>query len=341
VHTVRNNTSFSLLGISRVAPKTHCTTSIRRHAAGLSLLTLAILGLSPVRAQASLPVPVWNNYQQLSSIAAAPDGGFWVQLDLGQTGATVAHAAPDFDRVFEPGSIAAIPGRNGYWVVSPRGEIFARGDAPQLCEGKLANCSGFPSDPSLRDIIVGAVATPSGNGLWALKRDGQVFTAGDATFYGEVFDEYDLTVATGIVATPSGKGYYIVQEDGGVFSFGDALFYGSTGGNKPGGKHVNGIALSYDYNGAVNGYWLAAEDGGVFTFGEAPFWGNPGINPTKVTSIVSFPAHVPGQPPQRTRGYALVHDNGSVGVHVGVHYGTLPGPERPQPGPGTPPLPEA
>jgi hypothetical protein len=64
-----------------------------------------------------------------------------------------------------------------------------------------------------------------------------------------------------------------------------------------------------------NAYWLAAADGAVYTFGQAPFWGNAGTNPTEVTSIISFPAPVSGQPPQPTEGYALVHDNGNVGVH--------------------------
>jgi hypothetical protein len=119
----------------------------------------------------------------------------------------------------------------------------------------------------------------------------------------------------GIVATPSGKGYDIVKEDGGVFSFGDAVFYGSTGGKRPGGEDLTGIALSHDESGAVNGYWLTAEDGAVYTFGRAPFWGNAGINPTEVTGIISFPTPVAGRPVGRTRGYALVHINGNVGLH--------------------------
>jgi Helix-hairpin-helix containing domain len=89
----------------------------------------------------------------------------------------------------------------------------------------------------------------------------------------------DGSTATGIVATPTGLGYYIVMEDGGVFAFGDAISHGSTGGNKPGGHSVTGIALSVADDGKVNGYWLVAEDGAVYTFGEAQFWGNAGSNP--------------------------------------------------------------
>jgi hypothetical protein len=286
-----------------------------------SLLALAFALLAPGAAYGSLPLS-WVNQigaSHLTSVAAAPEGGFWVQKDYGTDnypgGQTVPKGgAPGFENISTRGSIAAIPGRNGYWVVSDDGEIFARGDAPQLCEGSLQNCTSFPKGrPNYITMIAGAAVTPTGQGLWAVGRDGKVWATGDAQYFGDAYN--DPQVATGIVATPSGKGYYIVKEDGGVFSFGDAVFYGSTGGNRPGGHHLTGIALSIGDDGKVNGYWLAAQDGGVFTFGEAPFWGNPGINPTKVTSIVSFPAPVPGGVPQPTQGYALVHDNGNVGVH--------------------------
>jgi hypothetical protein len=302
-------------------PRTYRIAALRRLGALLSLLTLGGLGLTPNNAHASRPVwlPVASD---LTSIAAAPGGGFWVQLDhyapyanstppRGET--VVVDGAPYFGQATDRGSIAAIPGRNGYWIVAPKGPILNFGDAPPLCDGDLSNCSDFPGIPSNSEIIVGAAATPTGQGLWAVSRNGTLWTAGDAQPYGDV--QNDPQVVTGIAATPSGKGYYIVMEDGGVFSFGDAVFFGSTGGKRPGGHDVTGIALSIGEDGNVNGYWLTAVDGGVFTFGQAPFWGSAGINPTKVTSIVSFPAHVPGQTPQRTRGYALVHEGGNVGVH--------------------------
>jgi hypothetical protein len=304
----------SFFGISRIMPETYRITSIRRFAAGLSLLTLAILGLTPLPAYASLPY--WDLYGKsyATSIAAAPSGGFWVQVDNThehRSSETLAKdGAPAFGDVPEVGNIAAIPGRNGYWVVTDDGQIFARGDAPQLCEGELSNCTGFPKESFPWEVIVGVAATPSGKGLWALDRDGKVWTAGDAQSYGDVTS--DPQVPTGIAATPSGKGYYVVLEDGGVYSFGDAVFHGSTGGKKPGGQPVTGIALSIADNGNVNGYWLIAANGAVYTFGQAPFWGNAGITEWKVTSIVSFPAPVPGQPPQRTRGYAWVFKNGEV-----------------------------
>jgi hypothetical protein len=326
-------TLSSFFGISRIMPVTYRISSVRRLAVGLSLLTLAILGLAPVATFASAPT-VFG--EKLTSVAVTPGGDFWVQLDKGQVdsdaGETLAkEGAPVFDSVSTRGSIAAIPGRNGYRVVTYDGRIHYRGDAPWLCGGELSYCSGFPATPNDAQYIVGAAATPTGLGLWALGRNGKVWSAGDAQSYGDAQD--DPQVATGIVATPSGKGYYIVKEDGGVFSFGDAVFYGSTGGKRPGGYHVTGIALAIGVDGKVYGYWLVAANGAVYTFGQAPFWGNAGITDWKVTSIISFPAQVPGQPPQRTRGYAWVFDNGEVRA---VYDPSLSPPTDPTPPPWDP-----
>jgi hypothetical protein len=150
-----------LFGISCIRPETYRISSIRSHTAVFSLLTIAVLGLTPVQADASLPF--WTGDQELTSIAGAPGGRFWVQEDnlLGDPqGETLAKdGAPGFENVPKRGSIAAIPGRNGYWVVTDGGQIFARGDAPSLWGGELSHCSGFPEFPKREEFIVGAAAT--------------------------------------------------------------------------------------------------------------------------------------------------------------------------------------
>jgi hypothetical protein len=306
-------------GVSGFLSRTFHSTAIRRHARLLTLLTVAVLGLVPGRAFASWHY--WDVFPltSVTSIASAPNGGFWVQIanfnSLGWEGWTESRSgAPRIDNVAGRGTIASIPGRNGYWVVKPGGDIIPRGDAPVLCGGTLSNC-GFPELPlDTENIIVAAAATPTGRGLWALGLDGRVWPAGDAGSYGEVTN--DSKRPTGIVATPSGKGYYVVLEDGGVYSFGDAVFYGSTGGKPPAGRQITGMALSIDNAGEVNGYWLVGEDGGVHTFGNAPFLGSSGGDNggNGVTGIVSFPVPVPGQAPQRTQGYAWVFEHGQVAV---------------------------
>jgi hypothetical protein len=150
--------------------------------------------------------------------------------DIAPTHTISVGDAERFEDVSDAGTIVGVPSQfqSGYWVVTKTGKIHARGAATPLCGGDLTNCSGYRSN---NNIIVGAAATPTGKGLWALERNGKVWTAGDAVSYGDA--SKDPIPATGIVGTPSGKGYYIVKSDGGVFSFGDAIFFGSTGGNRP------------------------------------------------------------------------------------------------------------
>jgi hypothetical protein len=145
--------------ISRITRR-HRISSVRWLAATLSLLTLSILGLTPVSADASLPV-LGRNGSVVTSVATAPGDGFWVQLDRltwDGSGATLGlEGAPGFESVDKRGSIAAVPGRNGYWVVTDEGQIFDRGDAPHLCDGLLSNCSGFPKEPGFPSMIVGGM----------------------------------------------------------------------------------------------------------------------------------------------------------------------------------------
>jgi hypothetical protein len=135
----RNNIVMTALSeMSRIMPKSCPITSIRRLAAGVSVVTFAILGLGPDRADASFPRG--DNQSELTSAAAAPGGGFWVHVDgtpgNDPSGTFAKDSAPVFENIPDRGSIAAIRGRNGYWVVSNSGKILARGDAPQLCDGQ-------------------------------------------------------------------------------------------------------------------------------------------------------------------------------------------------------------
>jgi ricin-type beta-trefoil lectin protein len=284
---------------------THRSNCLTRSLTAVAGLLLIMLGLTAIPGSASAPNKVPPSY---TSIAAAPSGGFWIQVDNGHSGGeTLAiDGAPKYESVPEPGSIAAIPGGNAYWVVTPTGFIYARGGAPELCGGYLGNCSGFDGN---NDRITGAAASPNGEGFWAVDKARQVWTAGNVASYGDATN--DDQTPSGIVATPSGLGYYIVMNDGGVHARGDAVFYGSTGGNRPGGHDVTGLALSYDLRRNVNGYWLVADDGGVFTFGDAPFLGSTGGNDggSYVTNIVTRP---------NRRSYAWVHANGQVGLSMTV-----------------------
>lgn len=289
------------------------------------LLMLILCGFAKP-ANASLPDRLPASF---TSIAAAPGGGFWIQVNTPDgKGYTVAvDGAPQYESVPEAGTLISIPGRNAYWVVSVFGHIYARGGAPELCEGYLPSCSGY----NTTERITGAAASPNGQGFWAVDEHRHVWTAGDVISYGDVTN--DNQTPTGIVATPSGRGYYIVMDDGGVFSFGDAVFFGSTGGRKPGGHDVTGLALSLDFHGNVNGYWMLAEDGAIYTFGDAAFLGNGGVNSEYTVSVVSRPGG---------HSYAWVLANGQYGlssipsrVTISSQSGTVWSPAGGYPYPGT------
>ncbi len=303
----------------------------------------ALLSLMAVPANASMPIPGGTKGVNLTSIAAAPNGGFWVQVDgphsnSGEKSRTLAiDGAPQFESVPVAGTIIAYPHGVGYWVVGGDGHIYARGDAPELCGGYLANCVLYPPPYGPGPFtLLGAAATPDGQGFWAIGQDGNLYAVGEDTqWLGNIGISKDLPTA--IAATPSGKGYYILLADGGVFTFGDAKFYGSTGGKRPGGHDATGLALSYDASGTVDGYWMVFDDGGVFTFGQAPFLGSTGgkSGGSPVTSITTRPNRL---------GYAWVHANGGVElpqalpnvVIQSAQFGTMIGPLYGGTEPGTP-----
>jgi Ricin-type beta-trefoil lectin domain-like len=282
--------------MSRCA-KPHFSTYLMSAIPGLLLM----LGFTSTMASASVPrrTPV-----SFTSIAEAPNGGFWVQVDSGENFSyTLAiDGAPQYQNVPDAGSIIAVPGTNGYWVVTVHGQIYARGGAPTLCGGNPGNLRSCSSYETSDGVITAAAASPNGEGLWAVDESRHVWTAGNVVSYGDVTNDNETPV--GMVATASGEGYYIVMNDGGVFVRGDARFYGSTGGNKPGLHDISGIALSFDLKGQQNGYWLVADDGGVFSFGDAPLLGSTGGDDggRYVTNIITRDEHA----------YAWVHSNGRV-----------------------------
>ena len=278
-----------------------------------ALLVVMASGTWLVPAHASIPALPPFYEPDVTSFAPAPEGGFWIQKQEDQVcppncapsvpGHTFTREnAPAYEDVHHAGNIAWAPGTNGYWIVTPRGQIYSRGGAPELCGGSLPSCSGF--SPGGTSLIVAVAANPNGRGLWAVSYDGKVWTAGDATSYGDA--QGSGARPTGIAVTATGQGYCISISDGGVYCRGDAPFYGSFGGNRPGGQDVTGIGFYFDDNAQVKGYWLVGHKGGVYTFGSAPFWGSSGPTDSRVSSLVSFPQPSLNNPHPRTKGYGWV-----------------------------------
>jgi hypothetical protein len=305
-------------------------------AAMLSSWTLAIVAAGLFPAHASSPgIPRTDAPPNVTSFAFTPEGAIWAQVqgtsnacppdcsagNLWPPGHTYElDGAPAYENVDKAGSIVWAPGTNGYWIVTPFGEIHSRGGAPVLCSNELENCSGFY--PSQDDQIVAVAADPKGRGLWAVGREGAVWTASvnpanSLPSYGDAQDSGGWP--TGIAAAPDGTGYCISISDGGVYCRGEndpnggKLYRGRR--HNVGTNFTTGIAFYVDANNEVEGYWLVAKDGGVFSF-SAPFWGSTGGNDRVVTNIVAFPQ--PGQDSSnpQTIGYGWINRNGDVTVCV-------------------------
>jgi hypothetical protein len=103
----------------------------------------------------------------------------------------------------------------------------------------------------------------SGNGYWLATSTGNVYTFGDAPYYGAPGNQ-GLPV-TSAVRTPDGAGYWILLADGTVYSYGDARYFGSAIGL--GG--INAAAAIFA-TGDGGGYWVTTANGAVNTFGDAP-----------------------------------------------------------------------
>jgi endonuclease/exonuclease/phosphatase family metal-dependent hydrolase len=127
--------------------------------------------------------------------------------------------------------------------------------------------------------------TSSGNGYWIVDTYGNVYTYGDARYFGTLHDVgVNVSNITGLVRTPDSGGYWIVGADGGVYAFGNARFYGSMGG-----QHMNApvVGMAATKNG--QGYWLVGADGGIFAFGNAGFYGSMGGKPLNAPVVAMAP----------------------------------------------------
>ena len=158
-----------------------------------------------------------------------------------------------------------------------------------------------PAMPAtLNSVVVSAVPTRTGDGMWLVSADGGVFASGGAPFEGSLGSMRLNGPVVAMAGTPDDKGYWLAALDGGVFTFGDAGFYGSMGGT-PLNQPVVGMAATPD----GGGYWLVASDGGVFSFGDARYLGGRGGQPLN-SPIVGMAATPSGN------GYWLVAGDGGI-----------------------------
>lgn len=141
-------------------------------------------------------------------------------------------------------------------------------------------------------------STNSGDGYWIVTSRGQVYSFGDAHFYGGLGQRTIGTTIVDIVATPSGNGYLLIGRNGAVFPFGDASWHGSMKGR------TSSPIVAAATTPTGNGYWLFSRRGRVFHFGDARWRGAAfGSTSTTIEGAVATPTG---------RGYWLAGANGAV-----------------------------
>lgn len=128
-------------------------------------------------------------------------------------------------------AMVAAPSGTGYWLIAKDGGVFDFGDAPFLGSTYTYGLTGLSGAKPLNAPIVGAIATPSGNGYYMVAADGGVFDFGDAKFSGSAYDlgytglggKNPLPAkVTSLVVNPDGSGYYAVLGNGKVLAIGGA-----------------------------------------------------------------------------------------------------------------------
>jgi ribosomal protein L24E len=165
----------------------------------------------------------------------AADGGvfdfgaaksFGSTYSLGLTGLTGSHPlnAPIV-------GIVPTPSGNGYWLVAKDGGIFDFGAAPFLGSIYTYGITGLSGKHPLNAPIVGAIASPSGQGYYMVAADGGVFNFGDAKAAGSAYD-LGYTGLSGknplpapvssLMANTSGPGYYAICANGKILAIGGA-----------------------------------------------------------------------------------------------------------------------
>jgi len=225
-------------------------------------------------------------------------------------------------------AIVATSDGHGYWVVGTDGGVFTFGDAGFYGSlpgvnitpnpARVADSVAFHAYAASRDVFL--APTPDAHGYWIVDSVGDVYTFGDAGFYGslpgaysssarlsahDVVSGHQATIpVTGFAATADGHGYWMATTDGSIYTFGDAGQYGSLPSQGISTPEITvigytppstvGLSIPLSTVSALvrtpsgGGYWLTSLNGGVYSFGDAQFHGSiPGI-PSTIDGVAEF-----------------------------------------------------
>jgi hypothetical protein len=121
----------------------------------------------------------------------------------------------------------------------------------------------------------------TGNGYWLVTSTGNVYSFGDATYYGAPGQQ--SAPVTSAVRTPDGNGYWILFSNGAVAGYGDAEDLGGPVGTVGGANPASAIFTTAD----GGGYWVASANGAVYPYGDAPNDGSMAGRPLNAPIIAA------------------------------------------------------
>ena len=207
------------------------------------------------------------NWTACASASKGP--GLWVVASDGTIAAL--GGAPPLALTHRPRSpivaAAALPDRNGLWVVTAAGVVSTAGRAHAYRGDRVVG------------NVAGIAATPDGRGYWLANRDGDVFAFGDARRSGSAHRAHLKTTIVGLAATSDGRGYWLVGSNGSVIALGDAHLQGNGIWHRPAGARgadmpppgpTLGIVAA---SGKNQGYWIFGTTGRVVGRGAAAEYG--------------------------------------------------------------------
>jgi len=128
-------------------------------------------------------------------------------------------------------AIVSTPTGDGYWLIAKDGGVFDFGNAPFLGSTYTYGLTGLTGKRPLDAPVIGAIATPSGQGYYMVAADGGVFDFGDAHFEGSAYDlgytglggKNPLPApVSSLMVNPNGSGYYALCKNGTILAIGGA-----------------------------------------------------------------------------------------------------------------------
>ena len=203
---------------------------------------------------------------------------------VGADGAVYAYNAPYHGGVNNAGSgggtvlipgnrivgMAVDPANGGYDLVDNQGHIYAFGGAPYFDVISYAS--------SANEQIASISFSPSGNGFYALTKDGRVLSYGDVAGQGGYLSGL-VGSPVSISRQPGTNGFVIATSSGCAYAYNGGQYYGGMCGNALNGSIV-GLTVTPD----GKGYWLVGSDGGVFAYGDATYAGSVSYTPPVVAA---------------------------------------------------------